>query len=138
MVRRNVQWRLLFLLDADDHLFQGPVVRNSFYSENLLYACTYTDPEPHGDTEPYGNTYPFYSNADTDPLETNSYADSDAKCNAHSYTDGVSYGHTNARSDTYSDSNSYTDGLANSNTYGYADGNTDRNADTDTDRHAYT
>jgi hypothetical protein len=99
LVRRNVQWRLLFLLDADDHLFQGPVVRNSFYSENLLYACTYTDPEPHGDTEPYGNTYPFYSNAD--PLETDSYADSDTKCNAYSYTDGVSYGYTNDNADGY-------------------------------------
>lgn len=111
MVRRNVQWRLLFLLDADDHLFQGPVVRNSFYSENLLYACAYTDPQPHGDTEPYGNTYPFYSNADTDPLETDSYADSDTKCNAYSYTDGVSYGYTNDNADRH------------------ANGNTNRNAD---------
>jgi len=107
LVRRNVQWRLLLLLDADDHLFQGPVVRNSFYSENLLYACAYTDPESHGNTEPYGNTYPSSSNAETDPSETDSYADSDTKCNAYSYADGVSYGHTNGNTNGNADPDGY-------------------------------
>ena len=45
MVRRNVRWRLLLLLDAHHYLFQRPVVRDSIHSENMLYANTYPDAE---------------------------------------------------------------------------------------------
>ncbi len=93
MVRRNVQWRLLLLLDPDDHLFQGPVVRNSFYSENLLYACAYTDPESHGNTEPYGNTYPHlnadpYSDSYGDPY-CNPYLDANSNTSPNMYSRGT-------------------------------------------------
>jgi hypothetical protein len=42
LVRRNVRWWLLLLLDAYDYLFQRPVVRDSIHSENMLYAYAYT------------------------------------------------------------------------------------------------
>ena len=45
MVRRNLRWRLLLLLDTYHDLFQRPVVRDSIHSENMLYANTYPDAE---------------------------------------------------------------------------------------------
>ena len=43
MVRRNVHWRLLLLLDAHHGLFQRPVVCDSIHGENMLYADAYSD-----------------------------------------------------------------------------------------------
>jgi len=43
LVRGNVHWRLLLLLDAHHYLFQRPVLRDSIHSEDMLYAYTYAD-----------------------------------------------------------------------------------------------
>ena len=110
LVRRNVQWRLLLLLDADDHLFQGPVVRNSFYSENLLYACAYTDRYADCDSYAYTN-FNTYSDANSD---TDVHANSDT--DVHTNRDTYPYVNADPYSDSYGDSycNPYLD--ANSNT----------------------
>ncbi len=61
MVRRNVRWRLLLLLDAHHYLFQRPVVRDSIHSENMLYANTYPDAESDS---PPANAESASANAD--------------------------------------------------------------------------
>jgi hypothetical protein len=98
LVRKNVHWRLLLLLDADDYLFQGPVVRDSIHSEDMLHADTYPDAHAAAaNAEPNANRY-----ADTYTAKADTYPDS----NANGYADSNTNGNTNI----YADINSHTDG----------------------------
>lgn len=87
MVRTNLRWRVLLLLDTHYHLFQGPLVRDSIHSEDMLHANTNTC------TNCYANTYGYgYS-------DCNAYSGSNTEADASSsataaYTDP--YGHAYA------------------------------------------
>jgi hypothetical protein len=101
LVRKNVHWRLLLLLDADDYLFQGPVVRDSIHSEDMLHADTYPDAHAAAaNAEPNANRY-----ADT-------YPDSNANGNSYTYghANGYADSNTNGNTNIYADTNSHTDG----------------------------
>jgi hypothetical protein len=135
LVRRNVHWRLLLLLDAHHHLFQRSVVRDSVHSEDLLYAPAYTDSNANGYTNRDG-----YAHSDSNSA-ANIYADSATVADGNSYphSDGNPYGYgdTNSYRDGNSDGYSHGDCHTNINSYLNAYSNSDRYANWDAYSYAY-
>ena len=53
MVRRNLRWRVLLLLDTHHHIFQGPVVCDSIHSEDMLHADADTNTNTNANSYTY-------------------------------------------------------------------------------------